>query len=134
LKNTTRNFELEASRVYESISTSQPSRVPEILHSSLEKIRDMIVGEAKSIGKQATKTQYEEFKEAIHRAYITIGEPFLGDDFFEKDGQKIWVVRLNEIAWRVYRHMLGTTETCKGITGYDFDEGLEYASIGAAES
>jgi len=133
LTNTARNFETEASKVYESISTSQASRVPSILHADLERIRNMILDEAKSIGKQATRTQYEEFKEAIHEAYVTIGAPFLGDDFFVKDEQRIWVVRLNEIAWRVYHHMLGTTETCKEITGYDFDEGLEYASIGTAE-
>jgi hypothetical protein len=80
----------------------------------------LIIERCKSIDPNSKKETYEDFKENLHRAYASVAKPFI-------------MTQNYEIPFRIYWHMLETTEECIRVTGYEFDKGLEYSSLSVAE-
>jgi len=113
-------FEKQAEAVRQSILTSRPDGTHTVLVSGLNQLRAVIIRSCKSIDRMSQKETFEAFKEALHSAYASIARPFV-------------MTQNYEIPFRIYWHMIETTEECARITGYEFDKGLEYSSLSVAE-
>ena len=113
------DLERESSAVRGLILSCPPNRTHTTLVAGLKRIRALVTEACRTIDANSTK-DLESFKEAVHRAYVSIAAPFALNQVFE-------------IPFRIYYDMLETTEECSRLTGYRFDKGLEYANLSIAE-
>jgi len=91
------------------------------LIQGLDRLRKIILETCKTLD-PSSAVEVDSFKDALHRAYASIAEPFR-------------LTGAYEIPFRVYYHMLETIDECSKITRprYEFDKGLEYNNLSIAE-
>ncbi|HXQ91957.1 MAG TPA: hypothetical protein VN739_03055 [Nitrososphaerales archaeon] len=98
-----------------------PNMTHTTLIQGLDHLRRTFLEACKTVD-PSSAGEIDSFKKALHEAYTSIAEPFRLTETFE-------------VPFRVYYHMLETTEECSKITRprYEFDRGLEYNNLSIAE-
>jgi len=119
-KNANTQLQIKANTICELLLATRPDRVHYVLDSSLAELSALVIDLCKSIPPESEKKGLDEFKENVHNAYVSIGNPFLKTQNYE-------------IAFKIYRSMLETTEKCIQISRHHFDKGLEYCNLSIAE-
>ena len=113
-------LQMKANSIYQSLVSTRPDEVYYALLSHLKEMKALVIEHCKSIRSGSTKEVFEEFKESVHDAYVSIGSPFIGTQNYE-------------IPFKIYSSMLETTKECIQISSYPFDKGFEYSSLSITE-
>lgn len=109
----------EADAVRHSILDCTPNRTHIVLVRGLKRLREKVFEVCKCINPSSTE-ELDSFKEAMHRAYVSIAEPFRMQQIYE-------------IPFKIFFDMLQVAEDCSRIAEHRFDKGLEYANLSVAE-
>jgi hypothetical protein len=109
----------EANAVYESILRCAPNRTVITLIRRLGRMRAVVVRTCREVHQRAPE-ELDSFMLALHDVYLMIAQPFVSEQTYE-------------VPFKVYWHMLETTEECTKLTGHRFHQGFERANLSIAE-
>jgi hypothetical protein len=112
-------LEREANTVYESILRCTPNKTVITLIRRLGRMRAVVVRTCREVHQRAPE-ELDSFMLALHDAYLMIAQPFVSEQMYE-------------VPFKVYWHMLETTEECAKLTGHRFHQGFERANLSIAE-